>query len=80
MLGVGKAHVFLWRPTNRPPMEQKRVVLAKMLVLLVILTVISWLLLQWPAFTNADTDLFLYVNTFYDVTLANALYIVTFLG
>ncbi|HVO77695.1 MAG TPA: phosphatase PAP2 family protein, partial [Methanomassiliicoccales archaeon] len=61
-------------------MERKRVALAKMLVLLVVLTVVSWLLLQWPAFTNADTDLLLWVNSFYDVTLANILYILTFLG
>ncbi len=61
-------------------MERKRVALAKMLLLLVVLTVVSWLLLQWPSFTSADTELFLYVNSFYEPALANLLYVITFLG
>ncbi|HVO77643.1 MAG TPA: phosphatase PAP2 family protein [Methanomassiliicoccales archaeon] len=61
-------------------MGRKRVTMAKMLALLAILTLVSWLLLQLPGFVDFDTNLFLYVNSFYNQNLAVLLNAFTFLG
>ncbi|MDD1769469.1 MAG: phosphatase PAP2 family protein [Methanomassiliicoccales archaeon] len=61
-------------------MERKRGTMAKMLVMLAALGVISWLLLQLPGFVEADSNLFLGINSFYDPTTASILSAITFLG
>ncbi|MGD1060625.1 MAG: phosphatase PAP2 family protein [Methanomassiliicoccales archaeon] len=61
-------------------MERKRATMAKMLVMLAVLTGVSWLLLQSPGFVQADSNIFLGVNQFYDPTTASILSAISFLG
>lgn len=61
-------------------MERKRVTMAKMLVVLAVLSVVSWILLQLHEFVDFDSDLFLLLNSLYNPTLASVLYAFSFLG